>query len=283
MAKLDNDTEKYLELFQDSKFTEHDFVVILLSLLCKNGINKINEQVLAKKLYYYYKNDNFRELFQDIILMNGGVLDNQVDIHEGLYEEKFFSGNIYWNSMHSDLLNLRYNLNCDLSYYEKNLSEDGKLKIRKMAEELSMRKKVEQQSKKPLYIYGVNPNQIYTLVHGKSLSYLLSFELITDGDISLVQYNETNGDGQYHYESPMYPNEYRILKDNKVAYVNLKNASFAIKQGLCDDEICYSIANTELIEPEALEKVMNIANTKYNNDDFALNNQAPYVRKIILK
>ncbi len=282
MSRLKNDTEKYLDLFQDPTFTEHDFVAILLPLLCKNGIYQINEQQLARKLYYYYKNNIYRELFQDIALTKG-TLNNQVDIHEGLYREKFFSGSIFWDTMRGDPLNLRYAPNVDLSYYEKNLSEDGKLKIRKIAEELSMRKKLEQRSKHPLYIYGVNPNQTYALVHGKSLTDLLSFELITDGDISAIQYDETKGDGHCHYESPMYPNEYRTLKDNKVAYVSLENASFAIKQGLCNDEIRYCIANTEIVEPEKLEKVMNIANKKYESDDFALTEQAPYVRKIVLK
>lgn len=282
MTELNNDTKKYLELFRDPTFTEHEFVAILLPLLCKNGIFQISEQQLAKKLYYYYKNNDYKELFSAIALTRG-ALDNQVDIREGLYREKFFSGSIFWDSMRGEPLNLRYDPNIDLSIYEQHLSEDGKLKIRKMAEELSIRKKVEQKSKHPIYIYGVNPNQTYILVHGKSLINLLSFELITDGEISAIEYSETKGDGCYFYESPMDPNEYRTLKDNKVAYVNLKNASFAIRQGLCDDEIRYCIANTEIIDPKVLERIMDIANQKYDNNDFSLTEQAPYVKKLVLK
>ncbi len=282
MTKLNNDTEKYLEMFHDSIFTEHDFVAVLLPLLVKNGIYLISEEQLAKKLYYYYKNNDYKELFQDIALSKC-VFDNKVDIHDGLYREKFFSGNIFWDSMGCESLHLNYDSFIDVSHYEQNLSEDGKIKIRKMAEELSIRKKIEQQSKYPLCIYGVNPNQTYTLVHGKSLTDLLSFELITDGDISFIEHSETKGDGNCLYEDPMYLNSYRILKDNKVANVNLKNASFAIKQGLCNDEIRYSIVNTEIIDSEVLKEIMNTANQKYNNDDFALTEQKPYVRKLILK
>lgn len=282
MSELNNDTKKYLELFHDPTFTEHEFVAVLLPLLCKNGIRQISEKQLVKKLYYYYKNNEYKELFQDIALARG-ALDNQVDIYDGLYREKFFSGCIFWDSMRGETLNLRYDPNTDLSIYEKSLNEDGKLKIRKMAEELSIRKKIEQRSKHPLYIYGVNPNQTYTLVHGRSLTDLLSFELITDGEISAIQCNETKGDGRIHYESPMYPNEYRTLKDNKVVSVNLRNASFAIKQGLCNDEIRYCIANTEIIDPKVLEMIMNIGNQKYDNDDFSLTEQAPYVRKLVIK
>ena len=281
MTKLNKDTHKYLEIFHDSTFTEHDFVVTLLSLLYKNGVSKISEQQLARKLYYYYKNKNYTELFQDIGLM-GDSLDNQVDIHDGLYREKFFSGHIFWDSMRGETLNLSYGSNIDLSYYERNLSDDGKGKIRKMAEELSRQKKVEQQSKYPLYIYGGNPNHTYTLVHGKSFTDWLSFELITDGDISCIKCYETKHDENY-YESPVYPNEYRRLQENKVANVHLKNASFAIKKGLCNEEICYSIINTEIVEPEVLEKIMSIANEKYDRDTFALTKQEPYVRKLVLK
>lgn len=277
MQKLNNDIQK----FHDPIFTEHDFIAILLPLLYKNGIYQISEEQLAKKLYYYYKNKEYKELFQEICLVRGG-LDNQVDIHDGLYREKFFSGNIFWDSMRGKTLNLSYNPNIDLSHYEQNLSEDGKIKIRKMAKELSIRKKIEQQSKHPLYIYGVNPNKTYTLVHGKSLTDLLSFELFTDGDISFIQYKETKED-DYYYESPIFPNEYRTLKDNKVANVNLKDASFAIKQGLCNDEIRYSIVNTEIIDPEVLKEIMNMANKKYDSYDFALTQQKPYVRKLVLK
>ena len=281
MSKLDIDTQKYLEMFHNPIFTEHDFVAILLPLLCKNGVYQIDEYQLTKKLYYYYENKEYKELFQEICLTRGS-LDHQVDIHDGLYREKFFSGNIFWDSMRGETLNLSYDSNIDLSHYEQNLSEDGKRKIRRMAEELSIQKKIEQQSKHPLYIYGVNPNQTYTLVYGNSLTALLSFELITDGDISFIQYSETKGDGHCYYESPMYPNEYGTLKDNKVANVVLKNASFAIKQGLCDDEIRYSIVHTEIIDPEVLGKIMNMANQKYDSDGLVLT-EKPYVRKLTLK
>ena len=56
---------------------------------------KLVKNNLQKKLYYYYKNNDYKELFQDIILTKG-ALDNQVDIHDGIYREKFFSGNIFF-------------------------------------------------------------------------------------------------------------------------------------------------------------------------------------------
>lgn len=281
MEKINDNTKKYMELFHNPSFTEHEFVAVLLSLLCKNGIRQIDEAQLIKKLYYYYQNNDYQELFQDIALTRGSF-DNQVDIQDGLYREKYFSGNIFWDSMRGTPLNLRYDINEDLLTYEQGLSEDGKLKIRKMAEELSIRKKVEQKSKFPLNIYGVNPNQVYILVHGRSLTDILSFELLTDGEIEKLEYKKSEGDGKYYYESPMYPNEYRTLKDNKVLHVNLKNASFAIRQGLCNEDIRYNIINTNIINSDELEKLMNMANQRYGSDTL-MTEEAPFVRKITLK
>lgn len=81
----------------------------------------------------------------------------------------------------------------------------------------------------------------------------------------------------------MYPNEYRTLKDNRVVSVNLQNASFVIKQGLWNDEIRYCIINIEIIDPKVLETIMNMGNQKYDDSYFSLTEQAPYVRKLVLK
>ncbi len=86
-----------------------------------------------------------------------------------------------------------------------------------------------------------------------------------------------------YYEDPMYPNSYRKLKNNKVVNVNLKKASFAIKRGLCNEKIHYNIVNSEIIDSKILEEIMNIANTKYEDKDFTITEQKPYVRKLILK
>lgn len=42
MSELNNDTKRYLELFHAPTFTEHEFVAILLPLLCKNGVYQID-------------------------------------------------------------------------------------------------------------------------------------------------------------------------------------------------------------------------------------------------
>lgn len=48
MSAINKDTEKYLERFSETKFTEHDFLELFLPLLCQNGIHKINEEELKE-------------------------------------------------------------------------------------------------------------------------------------------------------------------------------------------------------------------------------------------
>lgn len=133
---------RILETFSEKQFTEHDFVALLLPLLCQNGIYRIDEENLEEKLYYYYENKEFEELFQEIVPVRG-VNEMKLNLYDGLYREKYFSGNIWFEQLHSNVLNLTYDKDIDLSRYEHYLSEDGKLKIRQMAKELATRYKAE--------------------------------------------------------------------------------------------------------------------------------------------
>ena len=44
-------------------FTENDFVNLFIPLLRKNGIIRLNETELKKKLYYYYLKEEYKEYF----------------------------------------------------------------------------------------------------------------------------------------------------------------------------------------------------------------------------
>lgn len=270
-----------MEKITNEPFTEHDFVAILLQLLCQNGVYKINESELEKKLGCYYKNPNFRELFQRIYMI-GSINGEKVCLYEGLYQEKYFTNNIRFEQRHSDILYLVYDKNRDLSRYEKHLSEDGKAKIRLIAKQLGLIYKLECDSKYKVNIYGYNPNCDYILVEGENWSRTLSFELITDGDIETIEYGDIKNEKIY-YESPLNIDEAVQLRDKKVIYVGLKNASFAIKQGLCNGEIRYCNINTEITNEEKLKQIVNIANREYVGGQYALIEEAPYVRKLVLK
>lgn len=89
--------KRYIERFAYSQLTEHEFVAVLLPLLCQNGICKINEDKLQEKLYCYYKDEKFEELFQEIFPIKG-INEMRVNLSEGLHREKYHSGNIWFEN-----------------------------------------------------------------------------------------------------------------------------------------------------------------------------------------
>lgn len=273
MSVINENTKIYLKKFGNKQLTEYDFVTLLLNLLYQNEINRINKDELEEKLYCYYKNNDFEELFQDIV-PTLGVKGMKLDLHDGL--EKYIGDN---------QLNLTHSKDIDLSIYEQSLSEDGKLKIRQMAQELAIRYRAERNSKTKLKIFGFNPNCHYTLVHGNYIDDLVSFELITDGDIESINYPNLTRmeDLLLFYESPLNPNETIQLKNNRVAHVCIQNATYAIKQGLCNGKISYCNVNTQIIDKQRLQEIVNLANQKYEKTKYALTNKVPHIRKLVLK
>ena len=282
MTRLDEDTKVYLEMFKNKNFTEQDFVSFLLPLLCKNGAHKINEDELIKKLYYYYANPRFRELFTDIC-PSRGTLDKEVDIHNGLYREKYFSGCIIWDSMNSNVLHLHYDRNIDLSKYESMLSENGIMLMHEMAQDLATRNKTESYSRHKMVIYGCDPNKEYTLVRGQHGTNTLSWELLTDGNIKTITYPNPEELKHCFFDSPLSPNYKVQLGQNVITSACLENASYAVMQGLCDREIKYLEVFTNLSDFEQLSKISDIANAVHTEEDNLLTEEEPYVRKLVLK
>lgn len=274
------DKEGKYNMLSEGKFTKHDFVGLLLALLYKNGVYKIKETELEEKLLYYYKNDDFNEIFQEINLAKDG---NRLNLYDALYRIKHFSNSILYDKFDNDILLLKYSDDMVFQRYEKCLSENGKLKIRQMAEELGKIYRNEQISKTKLNIFRVNPNGFYTLVHGMHAGKLLEFQLITDGDIVRIDYKDTKGIDSYYYKSPYDSQKSVQIKNNKVVYIDLINASYVIKQGLCDGKIRYNHVNTQVLEENELNSIVHIANKQYKGDEFSITKEAPYVRKLILK
>lgn len=129
----------------------------------------------------------------------------------------------------------------------------------------------------------MDPNCHYLLVHGKSIGRLLSFELITDGEIASIDYPDITEMEHVFYENPLDPNGAIQLKDNRVAHVCIQNATYAIKQGLCDGKIRYCNVNTQVLDERVLQEIVNLANQRDEKGEYAITDEAPYVRKIILK
>lgn len=260
-------------------FTENDFVNMFIPLLRKNGIIRLNETELKKKLYYYYLKEEYKELFQDIVpFQEKGASDRMLNIENGLCHYKTFGGNMVWDSMHPENLILTKERDLDLSFYRQYLTEEGIKKIYQMAQEFGIRYKAEFYSQKPFNIYANDPNQFYHLCNGKYHNSEYSWQLITDGDISKVEM-EQFPQGHFYYEDPTNTNSEIQLKDVVSSSVKIENANYVLMQGLNNDTVIRLKAYTNLINLGLLKQIANIE----ADECFAMIDEKPYVRKYSLK
>ncbi len=260
-------------------FTENDFVSMLIPLLRKNGIVRLNETELKKKLYYYYLKEEYKELFQDIVpFQEKGASDRMLNIENGLDHYKTFGGSVIWDSMHPESLILTKGEDLNLSFYRRYLTEDGIKRIYQMAQEFGIRYKAEYYSKKPFNIYGDNPNHFYHLCIGKYHNDEYSWQLITDGDIKKIEV-EQYPQGHFYYEDPTRPNSEIQLKDATSASVEIENANYVLMQGSENENIRRLKAYTNLVALDPLEQIASI-----DNDSCPIIiGGKPYVKKYILK
>ena len=260
-------------------FTENDFVSMLIPLLRENGIVRLNETELKKKLYYYYLKEEYKELFQDIVpFQERGASDRMLNIENGLDHYKTFGGSVTWGSLNPENLILTKNGNLDLSFYRQYLTEDGIKQIYQMAQEFGIRYKAEYYSKKPFNIYGANPNQFYHLCTGKYYANEYSWQLITDGDVKKIEV-EQSPQGHFYYEDPTRPNSEIQLKEAISTSVEIENANYVLMQGSENKNIKRLKAYTNLIDLDSLEQIASIDTGSCST----IVGEKPYIKKYILK
>lgn len=260
-------------------FTENDFVSMLIPLLRENGITRLNETELKKKLYYYYLKEEYKELFQDIVpFQEKGASDRMLNIENGLYYYKTLGGGVIWDSMHPENLILIKEGILNLSFYRQYLTEDGIKRIYQMAQEFGIRYKAEYYSKKPFNIYGDNPNHSYHLCTGKYHNNEYSWNLITDGDIKKIEV-EQFPQGHFYYEDPTRPNSEIQLNEAISACVEIEKANYVLMQGSENENVRRLKAYTNLMDLDPLEQIASI-----DTDSCSIMiGGKPYVKKYILK
>lgn len=260
-------------------FTENDFVSMLIPLLRENGITRLNETELKKKLYYYYLKEEYKELFQDIVpFQEKGASDRMLNIENGLYHYKTFGGSVIWDSMRPENLILTKEGDLNLSFYRQYLTEDGIKRIYQMAQEFGIRYKAEYYSKKPFNIYADDPNHFYYLCTGKYHNNEYSWQLITDGDIKKIEV-EQYPQGHFYYEDPTRPNSEIQLKEATSACVEIENANYVLMQGSENENVRRLKAYTNLIALDPLEQIASIDTDECST----IIGGKPYVKQYILK
>ena len=252
-------------------FTEHDFVVLLLSSLQRNGTCEISEESLSEKLYYYFINPLYKELFEDITL---NELSKQININNGIQKEQS-NNNIISDNL--DTFSLKYNEKDDFWNAQKNISKEGLSLLKKIALELSIRKKIENQSKCKINIYGAYSNTSYMLVKGLFHGKVVGWNLLTDGDAKDIKYLSEKRFRNCYFDSPLSKNETVKFEDAKIITTNIENSSFVIMQGICNEMISYANIFTNLIDEHSLLEIMEYANTYYNLDSKS------HIKKLTLK
>ncbi len=259
---MDREIKLYLNTISQKNFISKDFIELLMDILYKKGIYDINESDLNTKLRYYYKNPRFRKLVKDVCM---NQIEYKLSMQEKIYE---------------DLLNdevSRY----EIFPYEDYLEKDQVVFMNKVIKELTEIYRAEGLSNKPLNIYGVNPNTNYFLVHGKYKMDILSWELVTDGDIKDVTY--FNEYGCYPWEDPSNSNKLVSLEDGIVKKVTLKGASYAVLRGLENCNVERLKVYTNLTDLVSLRKICDIANGERQKEEELLLKSRPFVKKLALK
>ena len=269
-----NERQEYLDMFYESTLTENEFVRLLLPYLCKQGIRTIREDELAKKLFPYYKNEKYKPLFSDLIKDR---YEDKVNIANGIYSEKYFSGNIMWTSNNPDSLRLLYGKDFDTSSYEKGIDSRLIELLSNIANDLGARNKIETGI---LNVYGYNPNKRYNLIAAESFGTYQS-ELITDGEIKKEQSSIILPDTMYM--DPTESSSYRTYKTGISRTVSIKNSSFVAIQGIYNEEIQRIAVFTEVTDVEKLLKIKEIAQQIQSDSDSLLVCDKPYIRKLALK
>ena len=264
---------------EELEFTEYDFVAVLLPLLYQNGITQVNEDELEKKLLGYYVDGNNKELFQNLN-RKFNVFQMRVSLYTGLYKEKYVAGNVKFEQRHSNILYLDYPSDYDFSEYEKALSEDGKMRIRKIAKEIADQLSLEVEFNGLVKVYNVNPNHFYLLVSGKRGMSKITHELVTDGELYDTEF-ESDNNNDVLYESPLKLESSIALNNKKVVRTKIKYATYSVKQGICNGSIRYSVLETEETDYDKLHNLFRVA-AKRQPKSLAVNEGTPLVKKLTI-
>lgn len=239
-------------------FTEHDFVALLFNLLSRNGITKIDEKALVKKLWYYYQNSENKELFQDILCVKDPLV-HEVNLQDGLYLEKWLSGNIWSENLLPNILHFHYDDNRDLSRYEGKLSQYGVLKMHQIAYELAQSFIVEQESNIKMSMYHTDPNQTYILANGLYLNANVNTRLITDGNFQVMEHPDQEAFSNCYFPDPVNEDARIQLEQLTITEATLENASYAMQQEIQDKGVRRVEVFTQLSDLKQLRKIKDIA------------------------
>lgn len=254
--------------------SENRFLRLLLPYLNKRGITIITEEQLSKKLLPYYENEEYKQLFQNISKYDD---IEGVNIGNALYLEKNYWRCIKTNN-NSKLLYLQYGSNYNTSFFEKDLDKNIIELLNRIADEFQIRKSIETNN---LLVYGMNPNQKYTLIYAGVYSNIYHSQLITDGIITeskedIIKPNDFSKKPSENFVCREY---FGGIRKN----VLIKNANYAIIQQTRNGEVEKADIYSQTLDIDKLKQLHYIATHTYNYKEEIQSDNKPFVKRLELR
>ena len=248
-------------------FKEIEFTSLFFALLYKEGITKVEEKEILKKLYYYYRLPDFKCLFYDIGLLFGF---DKVDLNKSLAIEKEIKNIAY----DGNYLNLDYR-NYDYKNFLTRKNVECLTEMSRLVKQFALRLKIEQENKYPINIYYKDANGHYNIFQGKKQKQNVYWQLITNGT---THFDKKIKFLMNYAENPLNDNDKIILSDIFGYTVNVCDANYTILKGMNDDEIGRIKVFTQINNEEQLKKICEYA----NDEEILLHRDKEAVRRLHL-
>lgn len=260
--------------------TDHECIHLLLSYLNKRGVYFLTEDELAKKLYYYRTNLEYRNLFSNIALSSN---EEKVDISNAMSYEKYFSGCISWLSG-SEKLRLLYGFDEILTKMEQQIDPYYLYLLNQIASQLAHLFQIENQSEHRLHIYGLNPTQTYSTLCAKNCTGIYQLRIITDGTVTsrTLKSGRSKEEPFLIFPDPCQEKKWTHFSNFITAQIQFSNPTFVMIQGVSQElhqhqQLNHSTLYTDLQNPADLITMLHLANeVSLKSDDI------PFVKQIRL-
>lgn len=254
------------------EFRERDFVRLLLYALNVQGIKMIYQRELENKLSPYKLDEKYQILMTDVFPRRN---ERDLNLSDGMYDARCF-GNLIYTINNTNKMILPEIKDDYKQFIEKLYSVDQINLMLELAKEYKLRTDIEAKARYKLNIYGLNPNQDYSLATGVYNRENVTWQLITDGTLSKNSYSVH--DSTISCRDPKWEFEGIGLNEVKLRAVIVENASFVIEQGKTDFSNGVSNLYTKIMDKELLEILADYSTGFYSSNSCeTLTEEAPYV------
>lgn len=246
---------------QPQIFSALDFTALFLQELKRNHIPKFNQDELEKELYTYRQLEKFKPLFLDM-----DCRYEEVQLSEAISTLEIIGG-ISWYGVHPEI---KYILSDTLSGEEHTATLDTK-KVnltKELADDYIFRKRLASKSPISLNVSVLNPNRNYRITKGDYHNARIHWNLITDAKTVVVSDVEGIPEDIAHYvTNPKNRKDSIPISNSLRQSIEVKNATFAISQGIVDGIVKCATIHSQSLDKEAVSKMVDYATLNSNAEN----------------